>query len=814
MMLPIEAPELMHAVALRYLAAGLSVLPIPPGTKFPNIPWKPYQRHRPTLHDVAKWFPAGAPRGICIITGEISGAVLPDGTICGLEILDIDDVEIATGFLEAARWHGLDTLLERLPREMSPRGGLHLGWRCNTWEGNQVLAERLSIETGHPKTLIETRGEGGLCVVAPTPPSIHPEYPDRGYTLFTGDWTHIPIISASERQALFEFSRSYNEYAPELVDAPPKPPGANGAVRPGDLLNTAADDAWWDTLLAGHGWVKAFVHRGISHWRRPGKSEGSSATLGACGPYFYVFSSNAAPFQAGKAYKPFGAYTLLEHGGDYAAAAKVLAKFYDLPPRAAHGDTESTAFETPFGDLYNAKQLLKEYGAHMRHCAPWKSWLLWNGTYWIKDETGQAQQWAISSLETLGKQAIAAHDKSLTAYVSRQFMQSKFSSMLAVAQSMPGIGVLPDIFDLDPWLLNCVNGTLNLRTMLLEPPRQDDHLTKCVPVRYLPDATCPTWERFLWKIMGGSTPGAIDEADMGAGELEERSLQDARAHRLVQFLQRAIGYTLTGSTQEQCLFFLYGNGSNGKSTFLETLQELLKTYACSTPSDTLMSKERGNDGISNDIARLRGTRFVSSVEIGENRRLNEELIKRLTGQDVMTARFLHAEFFEFKPAFKLFLACNHLPVIRGTDYAIWRRIRIIPFTVKIPEAEQNKELPAQLKEELPGILAWAVRGCQAWQQDGLQPPDEVMAATTTYRASMDVLGQFLEECCLVDTAIRVKATTLYDAYKRWCDANGERTMTQTAFGKRLEEAGFTGEKKSGVSWRLGLGLQDSAQDSF
>ncbi|HYU47276.1 MAG TPA: phage/plasmid primase, P4 family, partial [Terriglobales bacterium] len=258
---------------------------------------------------------------------------------------------------------------------------------------------------------------------------------------------------------------------------------------------------------------------------------------------------------------------------------------------------------------------------------------------------------------------------------------------------------------------------LNLKTGTLQPHCREDLLTKCLPIAYDPNAECPTWLDFLKTIMANNAA-------------------------LITFLQRAIGYSLTGDTSEQCLFIAHGSGSNGKSTFLEVLQALLGDYAESTPSASLLAKDR-HDGIPNDIARLRGARLVTAVEIGEGKRLNEELVKRLTGQDTMTARFLFAEFFDFHAEFKLWIACNHLPTIRGTDHAIWRRIRLIPFTVTIPDEQQDKKLPGKLQAELPGILRWAIQGCLAWQEQELSTPSEVIAATKDYRALMDVIGGVL-----------------------------------------------------------------------
>jgi putative DNA primase/helicase len=235
---------------------------------------------------------------------------------------------------------------------------------------------------------------------------------------------------------------------------------------------------------------------------------------------------------------------------------------------------------------------------------------------------------------------------------------------------------------------------------------------------------------------------------------------------LIRFVQRAVGYSLTGSTNEQCLFILYGSGANGKSTFLNTISAMLGDYARQTPTDTLLVK-RG-DGISNDVARLHGARFVSAMEVDNGRRLAEAQVKQLTGGDLMAARYLYQEFFEFRPQFKLFMGVNHTPVIQGTDHGIWRRIHLVPFTVTIAKEDQDKRLVEELHAERSGILRWAVEGCLTWQAEGLEPPTAVAEATEEYRAEMDVLARFLLECRDVGPEARVATGLLYARYVGWC----------------------------------------------
>jgi len=273
---------------------------------------------------------------------------------------------------------------------------------------------------------------------------------------------------------------------------------------------------------------------------------------------------------------------------------------------------------------------------------------------------------------------------------------------------------------------------------------------------------------------------------------------------LITFLQRAVGYSLTGATSEQVLFFLYGTGANGKSTFLDIIYELFGNYASATPTSTLLSKA-GSDTIPNDIARLKGVRFVSAVETEDGRRLAESVLKQITGDKRISARFMRGEWFDFKPECKLWLAANHKPVIRGTDDGIWRRIRLIPFTVSIPPEEQDRKLFEKLLTELPGILNWAMQGCVRWQREGLDLPLEVKTAIATYRAEMDTLSDFFAECCIVAPDATASAKELYLRYTFWCEENGERPERQKAFGMRLSERGFKRVKNNITIWH-GIGV--------
>jgi putative DNA primase/helicase len=415
-------------------------------------------------------------------------------------------------------------------------------------------------------------------------------------------------------------------------------------------------------------------------------------------------------------------------------------------------------------DIGNAERLVKRFGDNIRFCYLWNCWIIWDGKKWVKDEKGIIFKFAKETVRAIYGEASRFTDdkkrRDIGKHALRSESRNRIEAMIELAKS--DLPISPDELDKDPMLLNCLNGTIDLRTCSLLPYERKNYCSKIIPVEYMPGAECPTWEKFLYQVMAGDND-------------------------LVQFLQMAIGYSLTGDTKEQCLFFLYGCGANGKSTFLNIILKLLGDYAQQTPVETLMMKNSG--GVPNDIARLKGARFVAAVEAEQGRRLAESTIKQLTGGDTITARFMRAEWFEFKPEFKIVLATNHRPEIKGTDEGIWRRIRLIPFEVTFPKEKQDKSLPAKLEAELPGILNWALAGCLAWQNEGLPVPDKVIQATSEYRMDMDALSRFFEERCIFNSQKQVASGELFRIYCKWCEECGEEPINRTAFGLRLKEKG-------------------------
>lgn len=443
----------------------------------------------------------------------------------------------------------------------------------------------------------------------------------------------------------------------------------------------------------------------------------------------------------------------------------------------------------PLTDLGNAQRLVAQHGHDLRFCIAQNRWLVWDGQRWRPDHTQEVMRRAKDTARSIYSEAAEAKDTKDGQALARHAMYSQsgkgLREMVALATSEPGIPVALEELDADPWALNCLNGTLDLRTGELRPHRREDLLTKMAPVAYDLAAECPRWTAFLARCLAGN----VD---------------------LQTFLQRAIGYSLTASVREQVLFFLHGDGQNGKSTLLRTLQDALGEYAKQAAPDLLLAK-RG-ESHPTELADVAGCRLLVTMEVEDGRRWDEALVKQLTGGDKLKARFMRQDFFEFDPTHKLFIAANHKPEVRGTDLGIWRRIRLIPFTVTIPPQERDPDLPEKLRAEWPGILRWAVEGCLAWQREGLTEPAAVTAATEAYRTEIDVLEGFLADCCdLSDKRAKTSASDLYKAYEYWCKTNGEYCQSQRWLSRRLDERQLERERTGTTRYWKGLALLPGAK---
>ena len=463
------------------------------------------------------------------------------------------------------------------------------------------------------------------------------------------------------------------------------------------------------------------------------------------------------------------------------------------PPSTAASTDKKRFTSPPYEDLDrtdagNARRLVNLHGQNLRFLGETGEWFHWHGTHWEVDRRLLVVELAKDSACSFRREAkhepdpdrVAAMLKWSKTSLSRQ----RINAALELARSE--VAILREHLDRNPWLLSVENGTLDLTTCKLREHRRGDLITRCVPIRYDPNARCPRWIRFLERVLGG------DE-------------------ELVRYVQRAMGYTLTGSTREQCFFELVGPGDNGKSVFVETFRKTTGEYAIQADFRTFIQKKH-DSGPRNDIARMHGARLVAASEISRGKYLDEATIKQLTGCDIVAARFLNKEFFDFGPTAKIWMAVNHLPKIKGQDEGIWRRIRIIPFNVRIPEAERDLQLPRRLEKELPGILAWMVEGCRSWQEQGLNDPRAVREAVTAYRQDQDVLGEFLATCCVLDHSARERTTTLYQVYRNLCLQDHEQPISIKEFGSLLADRGLLATKSGGVMVRQGIRLRRAGEE--
>lgn len=442
-------------------------------------------------------------------------------------------------------------------------------------------------------------------------------------------------------------------------------------------------------------------------------------------------------------------------------------------------------------DAGNGEYFARLYGERVRYDHRRGRWLTWAGQWWREDDTRVVRRLAKEAARDRYGRATAILDleerKAEARFAIATENRQRLEAMLVQSQAEPPIADAGDRWDDDPSLLGVANGVVDLRTGALRPGSPADRITLHTDVDFQPSASCGRWERFLDEVFAGD-----DE--------------------LVDYIARAVGYSLTGDTSEQCLFTCYGTGSNGKSVFLSVVRAIAGRYAANTPFSTFELRSRS--AIPNDVAALVGKRVVTASETGEDTRLNESRLKALTGGDPVTARFLHGEFFTYQPVAKFWLAVNHKPRVSDDSYGFWRRVRLVPF-VRQFEADADMHLLEKLRLELPGILAWAVRGALAWREIGLQPPAAVTSATETYRAESDPLAEFVESCLVRGDGLTVPASAVYKAYKAWASEAGlsdRDLLSATAFGRRMGDRCARHHTKSGNIY-LDVGLVSDRTDA-
>jgi putative DNA primase/helicase len=474
-------------------------------------------------------------------------------------------------------------------------------------------------------------------------------------------------------------------------------------------------------------------------------------------------------------------------------AADALAEGFDVAGFLAAGQrlpVTRPVDETPSPDLLQGLDLTTEdgiataftgqYCADWRYCALWGKWLVWTGVRWNPDQVLYVAHLARGVCRLAANQSGNARQK------ARLASRSTIAAVERIACSDPTHAATVEEWDADQWLLNTPSGVIDLRSGHLRPHRRDDRMTKIATAT--PGSDCPRWQAFLVDVTGGDT-------------------------ELIAYLQRMVGYCLTGVTSAHALFFLYGTGANGKSVFVNVITTILGDYAVNAPMETFM--EAKGDRHPTDLAGLRGARFVSAIETEQGRRWNESKVKAITGGDRVSARFMRQDFFEYTPQFKLVIAGNHKPSIRNVDEAMRRRLHLIPFTVTIPPDKRDGKLTEKLLLERDGILAWAVAGCLHWQRDGLQPPAAVLSATDEYFEAEDAIGRWLDERCTHGANDKALTSEIFNDWKQWADAAGEFIGTQRRFSDLLLTKGIKKWRNAGgVRGFQGIGLKDPPQPGY
>lgn len=446
-----------------------------------------------------------------------------------------------------------------------------------------------------------------------------------------------------------------------------------------------------------------------------------------------------------------------------------------------------------YDDTGNAGRFKDNFGEYVRYSYIRKNWYYYNGKIWIIDQLGKIKTLTDKTIERMKDEAIFVPEDA-----DEEEMKKAFSKHIKATRSSRGktnmlkesehlLPIQPSAFDKDKHLFNVQNGYLDLNTGTLQDHDKEKFFTKISNIEFTDKADCPMWIDFLNTIFDN------DQA-------------------LINYIQRAVGYSLSGSTEEQMMFILYGNGRNGKSVFLDIITELFGSYSTNIQPQTIMVKQQSSNA-NPDIAKLAGARLVTTTEPNEGVRLDEGLVKQLTGGDKVTARFLYEDEFEFIPQFKLWMATNHKPIIRGTDDGIWRRMAIVPFTVQIPEHKVDKRLTLKLKRELNAILNWAVEGYLLWKSSGLQEPQCIKDQRKEYRGEMDTLEAFIDECCIRETDSTVTAKALYQIYRDWASENNQYLMSNTKFGREMGKK-FEKHKTAAAINYKGLTLTEEYEKTF
>ncbi len=720
------------------------------GSKAPAVNWKQWQQKHPTPQQLNQIFNIEHD-GYGVITGTISG---------NLEMLEAEGTAVKNGILpqlaESMADHRLEQLWAKITNgysELTPSGGIHYYYRVSGTPKRNTKLARQKNPDGTIQVLLETRGEGGFSVVAPSGGRTHPT--GKPWTALTGSVATIPTITAEERDTIYAICQLFDEEQNEETEN--TPPFSPGSERPGDDYNQKTD---WADILTPQGWQLISKRGKLCTWLRPGKQRGQgiSATTGRNNAdNLFVFSTSTI-FEAEKPYSKFAAYALLNHNGDYIAAARTLREqgYGQQETRPAltllqGGNTAALPIQeslsTDFNEDAMALAFVDQVKTELKFCPQKKQWLIWSGSRWVWDEAEEHREKI-----RVAARSLPTSNKAQSKFKNRCLSAAGVSAIARLSRTDRRITVHIEDLDANPYEINTPIGVVDLRSGTLKPAEPVKLHTRTTTVG--PDfrQISPAWDQFLKTTFSGDS-------------------------ELISYMQRLLGQALIGLVTEQILPFAYGIGANGKSTLLNAVSEILgigaNGYAAAAPAELLMQRKHAEHPA--ELAQLAGTRLVICSELEDDQKFAESRIKQLTGKDPINARFMFGNPFTFTPSHTFILAANHKPKTSAGGPALWRRIKLIPFTHIVPSEQRNTLLPQILQKEYPAILAWLIKGAAEYVQNGIAEPPVISKATEEYQSEEDSIGRFVTEYCylLNPTQGQTKVKTLYEAYKAACYETGD-----------------------------------------
>jgi putative DNA primase/helicase len=733
----------MLKFALDYARRGWAVFPCKPSSKAPYIDGG-FKNASIDPAIITQWWRQWPEAMIGIRMGAESGAWT----------LDPDAPKEPGGIDGRQSWADLQQKHGAAPHthtHNTPGGGQHLLFK---YRADRPITNR---EGGLAKLGINVRGEGGYIIA---PPSIN------------ADGKAYEIADALD---FFNFADAPNWLYDLILTKPAIPEQAAARAHPPTRNGNSSHRQYAEAALRGEcDRVAGALHDRNIELNNAALKLGTLVAAGeltegeVIGPLYDAAVGNGLVAEDG----PRAAMATINSGLKKGLQEPRVIPDSNYKPNggADYSKREGCGETLAYSDEVLAQNFIDKHVADLRYTALWGQWLIWDDRRWAPDDRLATFSFVRHLCYEQARKAESRDAKNIAS-------GGTVAAIERLARADQRIAVTVNEWDADPWLLNTPSGTVNLQTGEMRKHNPDDKLTKVTGAA--PDLNCPIplWTGLLATVTGGNSD-------------------------LIAYLQRMAGYSLTGSTREHAMFFLYGTGANGKSTFLNAITACADEYHRVAPIETFTASN--TERHPTELAGLRGARLVTAVETEEGRRWDESKIKALTGGDTISARFMRQDFFQYAPQFKLIIAGNHKPGLRSVDEAIRRRLNLIPFTVTIPPAARDPEFPDKLKVELPGILAWMIDGCRAWQQQGLAPPQVVTEATAAYLESEDAISAWLDECCRRDPNSFATSTHLFVSWNQWATKNGEHAGTTKKLVSALESKGFQPHRKNSGRGFVGL----------